>query len=345
MPKKVARKESRAKRARAETPADVIRECSPDSQRQLLEIAKLLQKHSQEKQTAATDVNTLRNELQAEVDRRTEVERDLQEAHEQAADDQKLIENLGKRVDDCDRSIVQMRARLNRVQGMERALETARAQFVDTVTLEEMKCPIPLSDGEVQDMETVIQHFINSPPNPNLKFNGKLEECQFVNPRTREIVHIMCPLVIRFVQTAFANLGMRAEMPFYFEYSEAPVADPSDIVWRPYEVEFQLAILLQILLMHRERNDQENATRMLTTKPNHLFTIKRTKESIVAFQANDHHDHDITTDRHRITYALCIIDIAGVGHAHHVRFKTPQVLNLQDFILGDVADGLLSPQF
>ena len=280
-------------------------------------------------ETAARDIQLLRRDLEDAVEQRVAAEGAV-------ADSKTTVARL-------ERELATARTLKSDKERAERAVKDALVVFNDSVTGLPMKCPIPVSNSRLVDMETVYESFIRGSTKQHIFFNGTLDS-KFEDSVTGEAVSIMGPEVISLVHDIAKALGLVIEMPYWFEYTEEPREPGGGMqTWKEYAVSDQMRIVLQVLLMHRERTlvpFDAQATKTVTVAKKHHITFKRTSQRVVIHQANPHiaNDVDVMETRFNIDYTLCVINTEGRGVEHNIRFMNIVPLDLELTTLAGVLD-------
>ena len=280
-------------------------------------------------ETAARDIQILR--------------RDLEDAVEQRVAAEGAATNAKATVARLEQELATARTLRADKEKAERAVRNALQIFNDQVTLVPMKCPIPVSNGRLLDMESVIESFMRGSATQRIFFDGTLNS-KFEDGVSGEAVTVMGAEVIRLVHDIAKTLGLKIEMPYWFEYTEEPREQEGYITWKKYEIDDQLRILLQLLLMHRERETVQIdalATKTVTVAKKHHITFTRTSKEVVIHHRNPAiaNDVDITETQHTINYTLCVINAGGRGAQHDIHYSYRVPLDLDGFTLaGDDDD-------
>ena len=328
-------KPSKRKNQASTEASRILTALTPELQQQVLDLATTFQRlqvdaHTQraDAETAAHDLQRLRTDLDDEVERRKSAELAAASA-----------ENSVRQLQD---SVRRLQDDLTAANKSDRAVQKALDVFNDPVTLRLMKCPIPVSNGRLMDMESVINLFINGSSKQTIFFNGTLDS-KFEDPVTQESVTIMGPEVIRLVHEIAKALGLAIELPHCFEFTQEPMDHEGCVTWEPYAIDDQMRILLQILLMHRERETVQAdamATKTVTVAKRHHITFTRTPQETITYHANPHinNDRDVVETHHNIDYTLCVINVLGRGVQHDIRFNCRVQLDLEKFNFAGVDD-------
>lgn len=285
---------------------ELMQENPPEAQKMITDMAKLLSKLHKEKvaqrlvsETTQRNLDTTNSELTARIE---ELERLLAAANEQRAAmetrvaeggqqrqemqrslngrDNRIRELTGRLRTTEDRLASQEAGEAERLRAPQEALNRARGMFDDIVTLHLSNCPIPISNGNVMDLDTIIQLLV-TPMMQGLHFTGGVDS-EFMYPASRTAVRIMDPAIIRFIHSIADGLGIQITVPYAIQYSEHGVQQ--DPVWRDYTIDQQLRIFLEIVNLHRTRIDENmphvnvpDTFRTFHTLGNHVFTINRTR--------------------------------------------------------------------
>lgn len=300
----------------------------PAVQQQLMDLATTMHNVHRDCDEQTTNAETAARDMQL-------LRRDLEDAVEQRVAAEAAATNAKATVTRLEQELATARTLRADKEKAERALRNALQIFNDQVTLVAMKCPIPVSNGRLLDMESVIESFMRGSATQRIFFDGTLNS-KFEDGVNGEAVTVMGAEVIRLVHDIAKTLGLKIEMPYWFEYTEEPREQEGYITWKKYEIDDQLRILLQVLLMHREREAVQidaMATKTVTVAKKHHITFKRTSQEVVIHHRNPAiaNDQDITETQYIINYTLCVINAEGRGLQHDINYSYRVPLDLDGF--------------
>lgn len=168
-------------------------------------------------------------------------------------------DELEKRVDglndDHRTGMEALRAQLataeNVLRHSKETIDTARAQFVDCITLEENANCIPLTSGQMTNFEGLVRIWLSQD-----SFNGDVWfpfSCPITKKTTMPVADLSS---IELFSRVGICLGLKAAPPFFFRYNANPVTSTEPCAWEAYTLSEQLAIFSKLVLSYRRRNAQ-----------------------------------------------------------------------------------------
>lgn len=299
----------------------------------------------------AENVNLLARigELEARV---AEMEGQLRETRETRDARIREVEVRDARIreveEDCNTRVNQLQEELTTLRP---AIDRARETFMDATTLNLAECPIPLSDGSVMDLNSIIQVLVMPQQvEQGLFFDGTVNST-FQHPQTRQPVRVLDANIIRFVHNIAASLGMRITGPYTMQHSLSPIGQ-NPIVWRDYPIEAQLGIFLKIVELFRGRIDPNapavaigNASVTAQPRSNHFLRISRARNVHIVRHADpnvpgDRDEVNVTWD---ITFSLLVIRNDNTAVNYHVRMHCNRPFPTRGFRFTGVAAEMQPP--
>ena len=329
--------------------ADMLTGIPPGAQHAVLEVAKVMKTLYDEHESRSLVAD------RAEQARRTAVAENVNllvrvgELEGQLRETQETRDARIREVEeDCNTRVNQLQLELTTLRP---AIDRAREIFTDATTLNLAECPIPLSDGSVMDLNSIIQVLVMPQQvEQGLFFDGTVNST-FQHPQSRQPVRILDANIIRFVHNIAASLGMQITGPYTMQHSVHQIGQ-NPIVWRDYPIEAQLGVFLKIVELFRGRIDPNapavaigNASVTAQPRSNHFLRISRARNVQIVRHADplvpgDRDEVNVTWD---VTFSLLVIRNDNTAVNYHVRMHCNRPFPTRGFRFTGVAAEMQPP--